>query len=179
MARAPASPPSANRRLRGFEPAFGLMTEPVRRVGESRGFAVARLLTHWAEVVGQDFAASTRPVKIGYGREGLGATLTLLTTGAQAPLVEMQKSRIRDRVNAIYGYNAISRIHITQTAPTGFAEGQAQFQPAPARQPPPPDPAISARAAETAAPIQDPGLRAALEALAQNILNRRKAKEDE
>jgi hypothetical protein len=30
-------------------------------------------------------------------------------------------------VNAAYGYNAISRVRLTQTAPTGFAEGQAQF----------------------------------------------------
>lgn len=178
MARSPASPPSADRRMRGFEAAFGLMKDPVRRAGESRGFAVARLLTHWAEVVGEDLAACTRPVKVGYGREGLGATLTLLTTGANAPLVEMQKARIRERVNAVYGYNAIARIHITQTAPVGFAEGQAEFRPAP-KNVPQPDPAILSQAAETAAPIQDPGLRAALETLAQNILNRRKAKEDE
>lgn len=183
MARAPAPPPAApkpagERRMRGFEAAFGFMQDPVRRAGESRGFAVARLLTHWAEVVGDDLARTTRPVKVSYGREGLGATLTLLTTGAQAPMVEMQKDRIRERVNAVYGYNAIARIHITQTAPTGFAEGQAEFTPAP-KAPPPPDPAILAKAAQTAAPIQDPGLRSALEALAQNILNRRKAKEIE
>ncbi|MEF3048069.1 DUF721 domain-containing protein [Pseudotabrizicola sp. L79] len=178
MARTPAPPPSAHRRMRGFESAFGFMKEPVRRAGETRGFAVARLLTHWAEVVGEDLAQTTRPVKVGYGREGLGATLTLLTTGAQAPMVEMQKDRIRDKVNAVYGYNAISRIHITQTAPVGFAEGQAEFSPAP-KAPKPTDPAIAAKAAETAAPIQDAILRAALEALAQNILNRRKAKEIE
>ena len=35
----------------------------------------------------------------------------------------------------------------------------------------------AARAAETAAPIGDPGLRAALEALAQNILTRPNSKE--
>ncbi|WP_435256926.1 DUF721 domain-containing protein [Thioclava sp. FR2] len=178
MARSPAPPPSAERRLRGFEAAFGFMKDPVRRAGETRGFAVARLLTHWAEVVGEDLARTTVPVKVGYGREGLGATLTILTTGAQAPMIEMQKDRLREKVNAVYGYNAISRIHITQTAPTGFAEGQVAFQPAP-KVPKAPDPTILAKAAETAAPIQDPGLRSALEALAQNILNRRKAKEEE
>lgn len=178
MAKAPLPSPSASRRMRGFESAFGFMSDTVRHTGETRGFAIMRLLTHWPEIVGEDLARTTRPVKVGYGREGLGATLTLLTTGAQAPMVEMQKDRIRAKVNAIYGYNAISRIHITQTAPIGFAEGQAEFMPAP-KSAKAPDPAIVAKAAETAAPIADPGLRSALEALAQNILNRRKPKDDE
>lgn len=175
-AKTSAAPPAMSRRMRGFEPAFGLMKDPVRVAGESRGFAVARLLTHWAEVVGEEMARATRPVKVGYGREGFGATLTVLTTGAMAPMIEMQKEQIRVRVNAVYGYNAISRITLTQTAPIGFAEGQAEFIPAPAVAKVI-DPAIRAAAAETAAPIHDPGLRAALEALAENILNRRKTKE--
>ena len=171
MARTTAPPPS--RRERGFEPTGGLLKHQIRSVGESRGFAVARLLTHWADIAGEDLARITRPVKVGYGREGMGASLTLLTTGAMAPMVEMQKDRLRERVNAAYGYAAISRILITQTASTGFAEGQAEFTPAP-KVPPRPDPQVLAKAAETAAPVKDPALRAAIEAMAQNILTRRK-----
>jgi hypothetical protein len=163
--------------MRGFEPAFGLMKAPVRAAGEKRGFAVAKLLTHWPDVVGEDIARATRPVKIGYGREGgFGATLTLLTTGAMAPMIEMQREQIRSRVNSVYGYNAISRVILTQTAAIGFAEGQAEFTPAP-KVPTIVDAAIKAEACATAAPIHDPGLRMALEALAENILNRRKSKE--
>ena len=163
--------------MRGFEPAFGLMARDVRQAGEARGFAVAKLLTHWEEVAGKDLAAVTRPVKVGYGREGLGATLTLLVRGAAAPVVEMQKEALRARVNAVYGYNAIARILLTQTAATGFAEGQAQFAPAP-KAPPPPDPALEAEARAKAEGVADEGLRAALERLGQNILTRRKAAED-
>ncbi len=163
--------------MRGFEPAFGLMAREVRQAGESRGFAVAKLLTHWEEVAGKDLAAVTRPVKVGYGREGFGATLTLLVRGAAAPVVEMQKEALRARVNAVYGYNAIARIHLTQTAATGFAEGQAQFAPAP-KAPPPADPALEAEARARAEGVADEGLRAALERLGQNILTRRKAAED-
>jgi hypothetical protein len=163
--------------MRGFEPAFGLMAREVRQAGEARGFAVAKLLTHWEEVAGKDLAAVTRPVKVGYGREGLGATLTLLVRGAAAPVVEMQKEALRARVNAVYGYNAIARILLTQTAATGFAEGQAQFTPAP-KVPPPPDPALEAEARAKAEGVADEGLRAALERLGQNILTRRKAAED-
>jgi hypothetical protein len=159
--------------MRGFEAASGLLAESIRKAGEKRGFAVARLLTHWPEVAGEDLARITRPVKVGYGREGFGATLTLLTSSAQAPMVQMQLPALRDRVNACYGYAAIARIALTQTAPSGFAEGQADFtparKPAPAR-PAAVDPALAARAAETAGGVQDADLRAALALLAQNIL---------
>ena len=177
MARTPSPMPSQTRRTRGFEPAFGLLKDQVRKAGETRGFAIARLLTHWTEIAGEDMARMTRPVKVGYGREGMGASLTLLTTGSNAPMVEMQKEKLRDRVNAIYGYAAISRILLTQTSATGFCEGQAEFLPGPRAKPAAPDPAVVAEAARTAAPIHDDGLRSALEALAQNILNRRKSKD--
>jgi hypothetical protein len=168
--------PNPIRRIRGFEAASGLLKTQVRVAGESRGFAVTRLLTHWTEIAGEEMARVTRPVKVGYGREGMGGTLTLLTTGSMAPMVEMQKEKLREKVNAVYGYAAISRIMLTQTASTGFAEGQAEFMAAP-KAAPPIDPAVQQEAARTAAPIRDDGLRAALEAMAQNILKRRKPKE--
>ena len=159
------------RRSRGLESAAGLIRDRIRAAGESRGFAVTRLLTHWAEVAGEEIAAMALPVRIGYGREGFGATLTLLTTGAAAPLLQMQLPTIRDRVNACYGYNAISRIVVTQTAPSGFAEGQVAFAPA-ARPATISDPAMRARASAISDGVCDETLRAALEALGERVLSR-------
>ena len=174
MVRKPLLDPSPQRRQRGFEPASGLVKAPVRAVGETRGFAVARLLTHWAEVAGEDLAAKTRPVKIGYGKGGMGATLTLLVKSAEAPMVQMALPHLKDRVNAVYGYAAVSHIHLTQTAATGFAEGQADFTHTPkVAKVAPPDPQILAQAHAVAEGVGDPALRAALELLAQNILTRR------
>lgn len=176
MARTATPAPKPQRRTRGFEATSGLLKTQIRKVGESRGFAVARLLTHWEEIAGADMARITRPVKVGYGREGMGATLTLLTTGSMAPMVEMQKEKLREKVNAVYGYAAISRILLTQTAATGFAEGQAEFTTAP-RATPAPSPAIKEEAMRTAAPVRDDSLRQALEILTQNFLTRQKSKE--
>jgi len=165
--------------MRGFERTASLLTTRIRKAGEARGFAVSRLLTHWEEVVGPEIAAIARPVEVSYGRSGgFGATLVLLTTGAQAPMLEMQKERIREKVNATYGYAAISRVRITQTAPTGFAEGQAQFTRASPPAPVQPDPEIAARAHQTTAGVHDENLRTALESLAQNVLSRRKTPAD-
>ncbi len=164
-------------RGRGFARAGRLVEARVREAGASRGFAVTRLLTHWAEIAGQEIAAIARPVEVSYGRSGMGATLTLLTTGAHAPILEMQKERLRERVNATYGYAAISRIRITQTAPTGFAEGQADFAPAPVkpakRRPHQPVGERRARAAQVVEGVENEALKTALETLGANILARR------
>lgn len=145
------------------------MQQRIRAASEARGFAETRLLTHWAEIVGPAVAAIARPVNVSYGKGGFGATLTLLTTGAQAPMLEMQKEQIREKVNACYGYSAISRVRITQTAPTGFAEGQIAFDHAP-RAAPQPDPAIHETAARVAQDVTNEGLRLALQALGANVL---------
>lgn len=164
----PAAPP--RRRMRGFEAAATLVAPQIKTGAESRGFAIARLLTNWAEIAGADTAAHTRPVKISHGR-GMGATLTLLTDGAHAPLVQMALPVLRERVNAVYGFNAISRITVTQTAPQGFAEGQAAFTPAPRRTAmagQPPAPADLAAAEALSARFADPALAAAMHRLALN-----------
>lgn len=159
---------------RGFAQAASLLVPRIRAVGEARGFAVTRLLTHWAEIVGQGVAGVARPVNVSYGREGFGATLTLLTTGAQAPMLEMQKDQIRDKVNACYGYRAISRVRITQTAPTGFADGQVAFAAAPSAIDDA-DAGPSVQGQAVAAAIQDTELRLALAALATNVLRKQKS----
>ncbi|SFL27965.1 DUF721 domain-containing protein [Shimia haliotis] len=159
---------------KGFKRTSTLLRDRIRSAGESRGFAVTRVLTHWAEIVGQDMAGICRPVDVKYGRTGFGATLTVLTTGAQAPMLEMQKEKLRSRVNAAYGYNAITHLRITQTAATGFADGQAQFSHRKTPADAPKDPNVVREAAEVAAPVGDTELRHALARLAENVLGKNK-----
>ncbi|MET4103576.1 hypothetical protein ABIE58_003018 [Roseovarius sp. MBR-78] len=158
---------------RGFKRTSALLQSSIRRASESRGFAQSRLLTHWPEIAGEATAAIARPVEVSYSRQGMGATLTLLTTGAQAPILEMQKEALRERINAVYGYNAISRIRLTQTAPSGFAEGQADFvHRKPPKAPAAPPPEVAAKAHDMVTPVADDDLRAALERLGRNVLTR-------
>jgi len=140
--------PYAKGTTRGFSRAATLMQSRIRTASEGRGFAQTRLLTHWSEIVGAEVAKTAQPVDVKYGRGGMGATLTLLTTGAMAPMLEMQKEQIREKVNACYGYAAISRIRITQTA-TQTARDMAQN-------------------------FTSPDLRAALEKLGANVLTKHK-----
>ncbi|PZX16534.1 hypothetical protein LX81_01903 [Palleronia aestuarii] len=161
------STPYPSRRRKGFQQTANLLQPQIRRVGESRGFAVSRLLTHWTEIVGTEIAAIARPVHVSYGRQGLGATLTILTSGAQAPILEMRKEWLREKVNACYGYAAIRQIRLTQTSPEHVSSAFAQDGP---EAPAVPDPEITRIAGEAAAPVRDPGLRAALERLGTHVL---------
>ena len=157
---------------KGFKRTDSLLSGQIRRASETRGFAQSRLLTQWNEIAGQDIAAIARPVEIGYSRGGMGATLTLLTNGANAPMLEMQKEHLRAKVNAVYGYNAIARVRITQTAATGFADGKVAFDHKKPEAKPAPDPALRQLAAAAAQPVSDDGLRDALARLGENILNK-------
>ena len=162
---------------KGFVQAGALLTRRVRTASEKRGFAETRLLTQWENICGPEIAGIARPLRVSYSRDGFGATLLVTCDGARAPEVQMQADTIRQKVNACYGYNAISRVRITQTDSTGFAEAQARYRTQrPVAGPPPPDPAESAPPEEVRA-VGDPELRAALSALGQNIRSRSGADE--
>lgn len=162
---------SSKRRMRGFERANGLLARQVAKAGEGRGFAVSRLLTHWADVAGPELAKATRPVRVTYGRGGMGATLVLLVRGSEAPMIQAELPKLKDRVNACYGYAAVSRIQLTQTAPTGFAEGQAVFSyDEPRNQTTEPDEAAKARGQNAVKDIENSELRLALSQMGAHIL---------
>ena len=162
--------PRSQRIGRGFRQAGSLLEKRVRTAGESRGFSVAKVLTHWDEIVGPNTAQVSRPVNVSYGRKGIGATLTILTTGAYGPILQAQLPRIREKVNACYGYNAIARIRITQTSPTGFGLPQ----PTAGAQKPRALRTVSSDAVEATCEVQDEGLRAALASLGSQILKHEK-----
>ena len=104
-------------RKNGFKKASVLLKKNIQRASESRGFAQSRVLTHWSEIVGEEISSVSIPTKVSYRTDGLGATLTILTSGSNGPILEMQKEFIRNKINAVYGYNAVHKIKITQSSP--------------------------------------------------------------
>ena len=160
---------------RGLRQAAAMVQDRIRKVGEGRGFAVAKVFAHWAEVAGDEIAAITRPVKVCYNRNGFGATLTLLIDGAHGPRLDMERESLRRKVNAVYGYNAIKEIRYTQTSATDFRRKLRAHSVAP------PSAEISESARDVAKGVVDPGLRSVLERLACHVLARtiRKAEEKE
>jgi len=157
------------RKSRGFTQAGGLVGARIQKTGAARGFAQMRLLTHWEEIVGAEIARIAKPEKVSYVRKGFGAKLTLLAKPAHAPELQMQLPRIKERVNASYGYTAIADIRITQSGEaSGFAEPECRFDhdhPAPSL-----PPAKAEMLREDVAGVEDETLRALLTSLGENIL---------
>ena len=113
---------------RQFKHMGAFLKKSISEVSSGRGFAQSRLLTQWAEIAGSATAQISRPVKISYAKDGIGATLVLLTNGANAPLLQMQIPQIIERVNAVYGYRAIQKIRITQSSRYQLAETTTPFE---------------------------------------------------
>ena len=150
------SEPTA-RRGRSFHRAGTALRRRISEAAAKRGFAEPDILLRWPEIVGAELAEQVRPVQISYGRAspGFGATLVVQVPGARATEIEHRAGRIVERVNAFYGYRAVSRLKLTQAtgrrrAGAGLCRGagplrrQAAFvapsppNPAPPRPPAPP-----------------------------------------
>ncbi len=156
------------RRKRGFKSASSLLQKQIQKASETRGFAVSKILTNWTEIIGSDLAKIAKPVKVNYGREGFGAGLVLLTNSANAPMVQAQSKQIIDRVNGVYGYNAISRVRITQIDPNELIEekneGPASFGK--------PTELDKTKAKDEVTGIKDDSLNEALRLLGANIISK-------
>ena len=152
---------------RGFRRVSASAREPLSLAASRYGFAAADLLSRWPEAAGERFAAVCRPVRVSYGRSrGLGATLTIETEGPHAVEIEMQAPLLLERINAFYGYRAITKLSIMQTGGAdtrpGFAEVQAAWA-GPVEETAACDSAEAGRRARAAAEsAASPALRAAL-----------------
>jgi hypothetical protein len=113
----------------------GPMLDPIAR---ARGFATTALLTEWAAVVGQELAGFTAPDKLVWPRRtdkdaaqpqsawrDDGAILVVKVDGPRAIELQHRAEQILERVNAYYGYRAISQLRFLQ-APLPAAKAKAQ-----------------------------------------------------
>ena len=165
------------RRKRGFERASGLLQSRIRKAGETRGFAVSRLLTHWREIVGEDLSTFTRPIRVRSDRRGLslGGVLVLAVAGPRASEVEHQIPRIIERVNGYYGYKAVVEVKLTQAIgpfPTAPAIDEATVAAAPSDLPEEKRQRLDAMTS----PILDDQLREALSRLGANVMAKKSGK---
>jgi hypothetical protein len=132
---------------------------------KAQGFANTEILARWADIVGPEVAAHSEPMKITWPR-GINdeapepATLMLRVEGPAALEIQHLSAVILERVNRFFGWQAIGRIALRQ-APLRRRERP--------RRPPPPDPAIAARIAETLPQVEDEDLRQALARLGAAI----------
>ena len=85
---------------------------------KARGFAIGRIVSHWHDIVG-DMSSWCRPDAVSFPRDSrTGGTLRLRISSGRGPHVQSMSDVIIDRVNANFGYRAISRVSLVQTLST-------------------------------------------------------------
>lgn len=112
----------------GLRPVAGLIPAITRKAFEKHGFAAASLITDWAGIVGSQTARLTRPERLKWprpldtggdpddaARSGRpGATLVLRVDPAAALEIQYRTAQLLERVNAYFGYRAVSDLRIVQ-----------------------------------------------------------------
>ncbi|WP_373491560.1 DUF721 domain-containing protein [Parasphingorhabdus sp.] len=92
-----------------------LMPEIGRAAFRRYGFIQSSVVSRWAEIVGERYAAVSLPESIRFPRgEKEGGTLHLLVGGAYATMMQHIAPDIIERVNRFFGYGAISQIRFRQ-----------------------------------------------------------------
>ncbi len=92
-----------------------LMPEIGRAAFRRYGFIQSSVVSRWAEIVGERYAAVSLPESIRFPRgEKEGGTLHLLVSGAYATLMQHIAPDIIERVNRFFGYRAVSQIRFRQ-----------------------------------------------------------------
>ncbi len=86
--------------------------EPTAR---ARGFVLSRLISQWKQIAG-DVASWCHPVELKFKRgETSNGNLKLAISSGRGPEATQQAKTIISRVNAAFGYAAISRLSFVQT----------------------------------------------------------------
>ena len=164
--RPAANQPPTRRGLRPLADTVARVTGPLLR---KRGFAEARIVTEWREIVGAALAQGCAPEKLTVARNGGGGTLDIRVEGALALELQHLQPQIIERVNGYFGYEAVDRIRLRQ--------GPLPQRPVRRRPLPPPSAAAVEQVEATVATVEDPDLRAALDRLGRAIHARRPAAE--
>ncbi len=89
---------------------------------ERKYIALGRIVTHWKEIVGEEFADRAQPAKIHYfkpkvAKEKPTATLDIAASSADCAVLMYQKDLILQRINQIYGDSWVSDIKFLHVEP--------------------------------------------------------------
>ncbi len=128
------------------------------------GFVQSSVVTRWAEIVGERYAAISTPESIRFpaGKKADG-TLALTVASGHGPIIQHVLPEIIERVNRFFGYAAVAKVAIRQGE---IIRREPERRPPPSNlRPVPNDLGDSLR------DIGDPELRAVLEAMAQGLAN--------
>jgi hypothetical protein len=141
------------------------LPEVTRSALARRGFAAARVIADWPEIVGSALADASVPERVVRGRGADSATLVVRVRPAAALELQHWMPQIVERLNGYFGFRAVGRIRLVQ--------GPVAPRPRRAVAPPPaPDPADTAALERRLAPLAASPLHGALLELGKAVRGR-------
>ncbi|HEX6860611.1 MAG TPA: DciA family protein [Caulobacteraceae bacterium] len=99
--------------IRPAPPAGKSLVPLIRQLDARFGQGPGLLQARWREIVGEQLARHTEPVKIIKSRTG-PSTLELKVAGPAAALIQHQAPQIMERVNLLLGAGTIGKLRIVQ-----------------------------------------------------------------
>lgn len=153
---APVAPQRANRARAVSE----LLPEVGRAAFRKFGFVQHSIVSRWAEIVGERYARVSTPESIRFpqGKRAEGV-LSLVVSGAHAPMMQHIAPEIVERVNRFFGYTAVARLSIRH----GEVKKLEKPVPPPSLKP------LTQEMGDSLRGIEDAEFRAVLEALAAGV----------
>lgn len=105
------------KRPRNASPLADLVGRTVGDAFAKQGFAAAEIVTHWREIVGDDLAKRSEPIKLAWPRRDDPASVGVLqirVEGAYALEIQHLQPVIIERVNRYFGWRCVGRLAIRQ-----------------------------------------------------------------
>ena len=96
------------------KPVAELIGKSLDPIARKRGLARAELLAWWPDIVGAAYAGRTAPERIRWPRDGKAATLVVRCDPSLALQFAHETDRVRERLNAYFGYPAVGAVRIVQ-----------------------------------------------------------------
>jgi hypothetical protein len=153
------------RRKRGLRMLAELCATPLAAALRQAGFAAGEVVTRWSEIVGDDLARRSAPVRIAWPRRPAAddapepGTLHVRVEPAYALEIQHLAPVIVERVNAFFGWRCVAGLRLSQVP---------CLKPRPQRDPPAP-PADMARLSAALGAIEDEALRQAIDRLGRAV----------
>ena len=124
------------------------------------GFVQSSVVSRWTEIVGERYAHASAPesIRFPHGKREDGV-LTVVASGAHAPMMQHVAPTVIERVNRFFGYAAVSKVVIRQ----------GSLPAAPPRATPAPSVPIPTDLGDSLRTIADPELKTVLESLARGV----------
>ncbi len=105
-----------------FQPLGGSISKLLDPLLAKRSHVDAALALSWPDIAGEKLAGRTQPLKVSWPHRSSSedpfqpGTLTIACEGAVALDLQYQTSELINRINKFFGYAAVTKIRIKQTA---------------------------------------------------------------